>query len=286
MRYLILGSCGMAGHMIAAYLEEKGHCVTGVARRPSPTLGNNIICDAKNTEKIKEIISGGYDYVINCFGILNQAAENNKSDAVLINSFYPHFLAYILKDSETKVVHLSTDCVFSGENAPYYVDSFPDGKTFYDRSKALGELNDNKNVTLRGSIVGPDINANGIGLLNWFMKQNSDISGFTNAIWTGQTTLQLAKTIETVTLSGISGLYNTVPERSINKYELLKLFNKYLKPVPLNIIPKGDFVCDKTLIQSDADFCKAIPGYEEMISELAVWIKQHKEFYPDYYFNK
>lgn len=283
MRYLILGSCGMAGHVISAYLKENGHDVTGVARRESPVLDNNIICDVRCLDKIKDIALGGYEYIVNCLGILNQNAENNKSDAVLINSFYPHFLADLLKDTDTRIVHLSTDCVFSGEKAPYYVDSFPDGKSFYDRSKALGELIDDKNITLRGSIVGPDINEKGIGLLNWFMKQNSEINGFTKAIWTGQTTLQLAKTIENVTEKKVSGIYNTVPNKSISKYELLNLFNKYIKNKPININPQDDYCCDKTLIQSDVDFCKEIPDYEKMIIELADWIEDHKNLYSHYY---
>ena len=82
---------------------------------------------------------------------------------------------------------------FSGEKGNYLESDFPDGKTFYDRTKALGELNDDKNITLRNSIVGPDIKASGIGLLSWFMKQSGTINGFTKAMWTGQTTVQLAK---------------------------------------------------------------------------------------------
>ena len=76
---------------------------------------------------------------------------------------------------------MSTDCVFSGEKGNYLESDFPDGKTFYDRTKALGELNDDKNITLRNSIVGPDIKASGIGLLSWFMKQSGTINGFTKA---------------------------------------------------------------------------------------------------------
>ena len=80
---------------------------------------------------------------------------------------------------------MSTDCVFSGKSAPYSEDSARDGVTFYDRTKALGEMNDNKNLIFRNSIIGPDMKKNGIGLFNWFMKQKGTINGFTGAIWTG-----------------------------------------------------------------------------------------------------
>ena len=91
---------------------------------------------------------------------------------------------------------MSTDCVFSGKTGWYSETSSRDGETFYDRSKALGELENNKDLTFRNSIIGPDLNKNGIGLFNWFMKQEGQIYGFTKAIWTGVTTLTLAKAME------------------------------------------------------------------------------------------
>ena len=105
---------------------------------------------------------------------------------------------------------MSTDCVFSGKRGQYTEEDERDGKTFYDRSKALGEIEDGKNLTLRQSIVGPDIKVNGIGLLNWFMQQNGEVNGFTKAMWTGQTTLQLAMTMEVAAKEKAHGLYNSV----------------------------------------------------------------------------
>ena len=281
MKYLVMGVNGMAGHMIALYLKKQGHCVTGLARKKSDLIDNTIICDVKDSEKVKSIVaSDNYDYVINCIGILNQNAENNKSDAVYINSFFPHYLAKITEKSDTSILQLSTDCVFSGKNAPYFEDSLRDGETFYDRTKALGELEDCKNITLRGSIVGPDINTSGIGLFNWFMHQHGTIEGFKNAIWTGQSTLQLAKTIEAITHLGLTGLFNTVPDTSISKYELLKLFKKYMNKDDVEIIPCEKYRCDKTLIQSNVGVCKSIPDYETMIAEMADWISANKLIYP------
>lgn len=178
---------------------------------------------------------------------------------------------------------MSTDCVFSGKEGGYTEESIPDGTTFYDRTKAIGELNNTKDVALKNSIVGPDINVKGIGLLNWFMQQNKPVQGFTGAIWTGQTTLQLAKTMELVAKNRISGLYNMVPNSSINKYELLKLFNEYIRKKEIDIIPKDGFVADKTLVRTNyADFSYEIPDYETMIRELGTWMRKHKSLYPQY----
>lgn len=274
----------MAGHQISLYLQERGHDVTGFALEKSKILNHSIVGDATNFNVLKELITiGKYDTIINCIGILNQFAEQNKSLAVLLNSYLPHFLVGVTKDLDTQIIQMSTDCVFSGNRGQYTETDLPDGITFYDRTKALGELNDNKNVTLRNSIVGPDINKQGIGLLNWFLQQSGQINGFIGAIWTGQTTLQLAKTMEAAAKERISGLYNAVPPQSITKYELLNLFNKYFRDGSLIIHPVEGVVANKSLKRTRYDFSYTIPDYEQMVSEAAEWTKRHKELYPHYH---
>lgn len=272
----------MAGHLIALYLKEHNHEVVGFARKQSDFV-ETIVGDAFDTCLISEsITAGNFDIIVNCIGILNQFAENDKSAAVFLNSYIPHFLAKITVGTHTRVIHISTDCVFSGKNGPYTESSFPDGTTFYDRSKALGEIIDNNNLTLRSSIVGPDIKQSGIGLLNWFMHQQGEVNGYTGAKWTGQTTLQLAKTIEIAAQLKVCGLINMVPENNISKYELLKLFNHYLRHDEIVIHPVQGIVADKTLIRTNNDFNYKIPDYEVMIRDLAEWMKEHKSLYPHY----
>lgn len=300
MKFGIMGmGMGMGGHIVSLYLRSHGHDVTAFSRdslnifsRINNLLNLNNIniinavkLDVNNElERLGEIInSQNFDVIINCTGVLNQNAENNHADAAYINSFLPHYLAKITKNLNTKIIHLSTDCVFSGARGSYLDNDIPDGQSFYARSKALGELNDNKNLTLRLSIIGPDMNYDGIGLLNWFMKQTERVKGFSGAIWTGQTTLQLAKTIEFAAENNITGLINAVPDVSINKFELLKLFNKYIRREPIIIEEDLNFNSDKSLVRSSYEkFNYKIPGYEEMIIELADWMRSHKEFYPHY----
>lgn len=284
MKFLVLGCNGMAGHVISLYLSEQGHDVTGFARSKSE-LVPSIVGDATDFNLLEQIItSGGYDVVINCIGLLNQFAEQSKDQAILLNGYLPHFLAKITKDMPTRIFHMSTDCVFSGKTGGYTEESLPDGATFYDRSKAMGELDDDKNLTLRNSIVGPDIKPSGIGLMNWFMQQSGVIKGFTKAIWTGQTTLQLAKTMERAAINGTTGLYNMVPQNSINKYDLLNLFNEYLRPTnPLTIQPVEGVCLDKSLIRERKGFDYIIPDYETMIRECAEWINSHSTLYQHYH---
>jgi len=282
MKLLVLGCNGMAGHMISLYLHEQGHKVLGFDRSESAYV-KSIVGDARNTKLVTEIITrGNFDSVINCIGILNQFAERNKERSTFLNSYFPHFLADVTAGSDTQIIQMSTDCVFSGTRGGYTEDSFRDGETFYDRSKALGELEDEKNITFRSSIVGPDINADGIGLFNWFMKQSGEINGFLKAIWTGQTTLQLAKAIEAAAKEKAHGLYNLVPDHPISKYDLLILFNRYFKKDCIKINPTEGVVVDKSLKRTRFEFNYLIPDYEEMIAELAEWINRHKDMYPHY----
>lgn len=273
----------MAGHIISLYLKEQGHDVTGFARSKSAFVPT-IMGDASDVELLRGVIAAGkYDAVINAIGLLNQFAETNQADAAKLNGYLPHFLADVTEGTSTQVIHMSTDCVFSGKTGGYTEDSLPDGTTFYDRSKALGELNDSKNLTLRNSIVGPDIKASGIGLLNWFMQQpGPSVNGFTGAIWTGQTTLQLAKTMEAAAKQRAHGLVNAVPSTSITKYNLLKLFNHYLRGDELTINAIDGVTADKSLVRTNFELDYTIPDYDIMVEEMADWMKAHKELYPHY----
>jgi len=272
----------MAGHLVSLYLQEQGHDITGFARTQSKLI-KTIVGDALNSNEVRAAVKKDhFDTVINCIGLLNQFAENNKSQAVYLNSFFPHYLAELTRETDIQVIHVSTDCVFSGKRGKYTEDDLPDGTTFYDRSKALGELEDNKNLTLRQSIVGPDIKANGIGLLNWFMQQQREINGYTGALWTGLTTFQLAKVIEEAAKVRAHGLYNTVPEYYISKYELLGLFNKYMRGGSVRIVPVNKMAANKSLKRTRFDFACHIPDYEHMVADLADWMRVHKNLYPHY----
>ncbi|ALC89197.1 reductase [Bacillus sp. FJAT-18017] len=282
MKLLVLGSTGMAGHMISIYLKEAGHEVTAFSRRRFKYC-NNIIGDVTNLSNLEKIIlEGEYDAVINSIGILNKSAEENKSLAVFLNSYLPHYLSDLTKNMKTRVIHMSTDCVFSGKTGGYSETSFKDGKTFYDRTKALGELENNKDLTFRNSIIGPDMNQNGIGLFNWFMKQQGTINGFNKAVWTGVTTLALAKAMEKALEQNLTGLYNLVNNETINKFDLLKLFNKYLRSEKLEILPSANVVIDKSLVNNRTDFEFIVPSYEQMVIEMKEWIENHRNLYPHY----
>ena len=284
IKIAVLGATGMAGHVVCLYFKENGYDVTAISRRPFSYVNNNILLDVHNTLALeKTLLNGEFAAVINCIGILNQYAENDKSEAIYLNSYLPHYLAKILRNTDTKLIQMSTDCVFSGENGGYIENSLPDGKSYYDRTKALGEINDKKNLTFRNSIIGPDMQEKGIGLFNWFMKQDKPIGGYSKAIWTGVTTLTLAKAMEAALQSNLTGLYNLVNNKTISKLELLKLFNKYFRDNSIEIPKNDNMVIDKSLMNTRTDFSFLVPDYEIMVAEMKIWVDEHKELYPHYF---
>lgn len=285
MKILVLGCNGMAGSMISQYFKEQGYDVYGLALEKSKTLDeeHSYIADATNFAQLDEIIKKEeFDYIINSIGILNSQTEINKALSITLNSLLPHHLANVTRTMKTKVIHMSTDCVFSGKDGSYTESAFPDAESFYGRTKALGELNDDKNLTIRTSIVGPDINIGGIGLFNWFMKQRGEINGYTKAIWTGVTTLELAKIMQKSIEDDQVGLVNMVNNKTITKFNLLKLFNKYFRNNDIIIDEYDEFVENKSLVRTNFDLNYEVPSYETMVKEMAEWVKNHRGLYVNY----
>ena len=275
MKILVLGVSGMAGHTIALYFQEKGNDVVGFSRTPF-NYCKNILGNVFEFDGVKKILDeGNFDVVINCIGILNQSAEDNRSNAVYLNSYLPHLIADAIKFTPTRLIHMSTDCVFAGNTGPYSENSLPDGRTFYDRSKSLGEVIDAKNLTFRNSIIGPDINEQGIGLFNWFMKQSGKVYGYNGAIWTGVTTLTLAQAMEKAIEVDLSGLYHLVNNESISKSELLQLFSTNFRGESVSVVE--DFT-----INTRSDFDFVVPSYDQMFMEMKEWVLNHRYLYNHY----
>lgn len=283
MKYLVLGCNGMLGHVVSLYLNQRGHQVIGVGRKSLNIGINTRLCDLRNLKAVSEIIQeDNFDFIVNCAGVLNADAEKDKANAVAINSLLPHFLSHVTTGTNTRVIHVSTDCVFSGKDGGYSENSFKDGSDFYARSKALGEIENQKDITIRTSIVGPDINPNGVGLFNWFMKQKKEIKGYSKAIWTGQTNVQLAKTIEYASEKQLFGLFNVVPTEPIDKLSLLKLFNEYCRGSSVSIQPDSSVVIDKSLTTLRCEFEHIVPDYHTMVLDMVEWIQVNPTLYPHY----
>lgn len=278
-RVAVLGSTGMAGHVVAASLTEQGYDVYRASRseqageksKPLPIDDFSLL--GAWLEEIQP------DVVVNCIGVLQKQAEARPDIAILLNSYLPQWLANRFEGTDVKIIHLSTDCVFSGRRGGYIETDEPDGPTIYDRSKALGEINNHKDLTFRMSIIGPDRHDAGTGLFHWFMAQRGEVKGYLNVIWNGITTIELARAINAAIQQNLCGLYHLVPDASIDKYHLLMLFQESFQKTDVHIRPFSQVCSNKTLINTREDFLFEIRSYPQQIQEMKVWVDSHSNLY-------
>jgi dTDP-4-dehydrorhamnose reductase len=269
MKILVVGSHGMAGHVITKYLSQQGHTVSTVARNNA-----TYTLDIENiglTSLFFDEIKNDFDFIINCIGLLVKDSIDNPHRASIINGWFPHFLEYTYKDTDTKIVHLSTDCVFDGKKGEYVESDTHTETNFYGKSKSLGELNNSKDVTFRMSIIGPELKQSGTGLMNWVLNStDSELNGWSNAWWNGITTLELAKCIEThIQQPVITGVYHLVNnDVKINKYDLLCKINEiYNLGKQINKVD-GPKTVNKILIDTRKVIDFKIPNYDIQLTEL------------------
>jgi dTDP-4-dehydrorhamnose reductase len=273
MKLLILGGKGMAGHVMTAYFTQKAYEVIYTSRVRKDHNSHYLdVTDFARLEEIIEMIKP--DIVINCVGILNEHASNDPLLAFQVNSLLPHQLMKLIERHQGKLIHISTDCVFSGKKGDYIEDDIPDGTSVYAQSKRLGEIISDKHLTIRTSIIGPELKEDGIGLFLWFMKQAGEIKGYTKALWNGVTTLELAKATEKMITHNITGLYHLGSDTKVSKYELLKMIQKVFEKNDVKIIPDHEVVLDRTIKSTRTDFQYFVPPYEDMLVELRDWMQR------------
>lgn len=283
IKVLVLGSTGLIGHKVFNYLSTLNkYDLYNVSFRKKLN-DKTIICDARNNKKfINTIKSISPTIIINCIGILIKGANLNPENAIYLNAYMPHMLMNLSDEINSKLIHISTDCVFSGEKkTPYNEFDFKDGKDTYAKTKGLGEIINDRHLTLRTSVIGPELKTNGEELFHWFMNQNKEINGFTKAIWSGVTTLVLARAVDWAINNKINGLYHITNNKSIDKYSLLLLIKKYtrkdivINPFEGNIINKN-FIDTRKLIDYE------IPSYDQMVKEMIYNINLNKIIYSHY----
>lgn len=280
-KILILGATGLIGHQVYLRLNANKNFVVSSVARQRKISDDTVLLDARDEHFLEKVIVDiNPDIIVNCMGVLIAEANRDPENAIFLNSYIPQYLKNIANSFDAKLVHISTDCVFSGKKGLYTEDDIRDADDTYGRTKALGEVTESPHVTLRTSVVGPEIKE-GEELFHWFMSQEGRIKGFTKSYWSGVTSLELAKAVEWVIEKDIQGLYHITNGIPINKYELLMLFKKYTnKEIEIESI-EGK-VSDKSFLDTRKEINYAVPGYEKMISEMIHFIKYRRTLYKQY----
>jgi len=280
-KILILGSTGMLGHILYQYLKKCGSYHLIDVSHQSKLTENSILIDATDRLALEKLIfTYKPNILINCIGVLINGSQKDPANSIYLNAYLPHYLSQTLRKIEGKLIHISTDCVFSGSKGQYSEFDVPDAIDIYGRSKALGEVFNEIDLTLRTSIIGPEIKSNGEGLFHWFMSSTGTIAGYTNSFWDGVTTLELSKAIEYSIRAGSYGLAHVTNGKQISKYDLLIMISKYFNK-SITIVSDPLKVSNKTLqISTNLNF--EVSSYNAMLSDLSVFMLAHKEMYDQY----
>lgn len=279
MRILVLGGDGMLGHQLFSQLRNR-HVVKVTLRQQRDlyerfeifTSENSYSgVDVRSVDGLLDVMAEFQpDVVVNAVGIIKQRRSAKESiPSIEINSLLPHRLALICKAASAKLIHLSTDCVFSGKNGNYSEGDHADAEDLYGRTKLLGEVIDRHCLTLRTSMIGPELHRK-LSLLEWFLSQKGTIKGFKNAIFSGFTTFELSRIIERsiVDYPEAHGLYH-VSSDPISKYDLLSMIKQKLR-LTVQVEPETDYFCDRSLDSSRfrREFNYLPPSWPEMVDEL------------------
>lgn len=258
MNILVLGVTGTLGYTLwHTFKEDPSYTVWGTLRHVSglrympshehTQLLSNI--DVLDQDKLIQVFEQTKpDVVINCIGIIKQREEAKDPLAVLpINSLLPHRLAQLCALTHSRLIHISTDCVFSGHKGNYIETDPSDAEDLYGQSKFIGEVSLSPHaVTLRTSIIGHELNSC-YSLVDWFLSQKGQVKGYKKAIFSGLPTIEHARIIKDFVIpnKNLSGLYH-VAAKPINKYDLLKLIAEiYGKQI--HIEPDEQLIIDRSL---------------------------------------
>ena len=282
IKILILGGTGMLCSQVCKYFYNKKKYATicVVRSRKKFNLLNSsgkkkikaTFLDLQSLKKTKKmILKLQPDYLINCVGMVKQIMnKQNKKETFFLNTKLPKVLSDLAKSENFKFIHFSTDCVFSGKRGHYRENDVSDYKDYYGKTKYLGENDSINTINLRTSIIGHELNTK-IGLLEWFLSSKKKVFGFKNAIFSGLTTLEIAKILDKHIINKNVIKFGTfhISSKPINKYNLLKMISKIYKKDIL-IVPNYNIKCNRALNSSKF---KKITGYNrknwnEMLIEL------------------
>ena len=280
MKVLILGGDGMLGHQLVRCLNS-AFDVHATFRKSEMEYSkiakwlperSYFGINARVFSTVETVIQNVTpDVIINSIGIVKQREESHNSIvSIEVNSLFPHKLSVLADQVGARFITVSTDCVFSGNKGMYSEDDSPDAADIYGRSKLMGEVCDPNALTLRTSIIGLELTRKK-GLVEWFLSQNEQIHGYSKAIYSGLTTVELARVIKKLLIyhPRAMGLYH-VSSDPISKYELLSGLRDRLK-LGIEILRDESFVNDKSLNSEKfrSEFEYTPPSWDDMLDELA-----------------
>jgi dTDP-4-dehydrorhamnose reductase len=278
MKILILGGDGMIGHKMAQVLSSQNHeTVISIREKKDLTLksisskSKVFFNDFLKDNIIDFLDKVNPDVIINAIGItIRRGAAENISDTIYLNSLFPHQISSWALAFKKRLIHFSTDCVFSGSEGSYLEDATPNALDYYGKTKGLGEINSKSSLTIRSSMIGPEL-YNKTELFEWIINnKEKEINGFSRVMYSGVTSVYMARLVADLidNHKNLSGIYN-IASKPISKFELLHLINDNFD-LGLIINDNKTVISNKTLNASKIEKVIGLqpPSWDELIIEL------------------
>ena len=280
MRVLVLGATGMLGHKLTERLCRQFETVGTVRGKADDCAGKGVPSGVRLVSGVKAedlgSVAQALDSVqpavmINCIGVIKQlSGAKDPLTAIAVNALFPHQLQRLCAERNARLIHFSTDCVFSGRRGNYAEHDTPDAEDLYGRTKLLGEVSAPESLTLRTSIIGHELRGRA-SLVEWFLAQRGGrIKGFARAFYSGLTTIVMADLVADLLINRreLTGIWH-VSADPISKYELLSMINR-IYSLDITIERDESYFCDRRL---DSSRFRARTGFhpkpwEEMIAEM------------------
>ena len=286
-KILILGIDGMIGHKIAQFLEQENNLYGTTRKTIGPEkLGLKtsklIKIDFDKNQSLVFLNDLSPDIIINCVGITTRRINNeNIYNLEFINSRLPHILNQWTEENSKRLIHFSTDCVYSGKNGNYRESDNTDAQDIYGKTKAIGEINNSNALTIRTSLIGREV-FNHTELFEWLFKNKSGkVYGYENVHYSGLTTIRMSKILEKIInyFPDLQGVFN-ISSKPITKYSLLNLINKHFK-LEIQVEKDSKIKSNKVLISKKFTEITGMypPNWDDLISEFKDDCKKFKSLY-------
>jgi dTDP-4-dehydrorhamnose reductase len=277
MKILILGANGMLGHKAYQTFTKEGFDTYGIMRQQLDVFKKFNLFNPKKIVDGLDVtnasaVSAAFtkirpNIVINAVGVVKQVC-NDLAIAAALNSLFPHHVARLCDEHHAKLIHVSTDCVFSGKKGYYTEEDNPDADDIYGKTKLMGEVTYGNHLTIRTSIIGKELFTHH-GLVEWFLSQTGEVKGYTRAIFSGLSTEELSQTLIKLIGKDTHGLLNVGTDK-IDKDALLQIVKHEFGRDDITINPYDKFVCDRSLdITKMRKLGITTKGYREMVAEMA-----------------
>ena len=279
MKIAIIGATGMVGHILFYEFRRKNVDVVGIGRRRTE---KDIINFDLYTEwdQVKYLLQNSeFDVIINCSAILVNESNHNRLQAVYINSYMPHLLVDLVKNTTTKVVHLSTGGVFSGNDEYYFEDSLPSPQTYYGLTKAAGEFFNNKDLVIRSDFWGPDNKNNGTGLFNWFLNQDGTVIVYTNVFFNGISNVELARII--LNLTSYTGIVHIGANKKSSKCDFLQKIRNIFNLENITLLQEDNI--KRNVYLKSKEILPHINNLDVMIENVYQYLMINKDYYENIY---